>query len=210
MAGANALSFLSGDPLVWLSIRFHTAVLLKFRLSRSPTSGSAAHNIKRLAADLPARFIVFLRNLRAALRSRDVVTSLSKHRALLTDRAPKMMYLAVDLHEEPVAVPAVLHARAQAINPLPSVLGRAHRAKPVSPVSHRLMADLDTTLVPKILPMALRKHIPDVAHHCEADDDGRGLEVAERAALGYGLNLRFAASGLNRFCSDSTLGLLKS
>ena len=123
---------------------------------------------------------------------------------LMIDGSPEVVGFAVDRHEDFVEVSPVLHARAHAINPPHPDLGREHRTKPVPPVSHRLMADLDPAFVQKIFHVVQRQRIPNVKHHREADYTGKGFEVSERTAICHVLNPRCAASGLNRYCSDST------
>jgi len=60
-------------------------------------------------------------------------------------------------------------------------LGRENRPEPIPPEPHRLMRDVDPPLVQKVFDVPQRKRISDVPHHCQADDLGRGLEVAENA-----------------------------
>lgn len=52
---------------------------------------------------------------------------------------------------------------------LPSLSGE-HRAKPVPPESHRLVADIDPARERRIFDLAKRKRVSDVHHHCEPDD----------------------------------------
>lgn len=47
------------------------------------------------------------------------------------------------------------------------------------------MADLDAAFMQMVLDIAERQREPDVHHHGQANDLGRGLEVPEREALGH-------------------------
>lgn len=55
------------------------------------------------------------------------------------------------------------------------------RTEPVPPQPHGFVANVDPALEQQVfhVPQALRK--PDVHHDDEADDLGRGVEIAERA-----------------------------
>ena len=65
--------------------------------------------------------------------------------ALVIDGPPKIIALAVDLHENLVDLPA---PTAEASSPQPRLadIARAQRADAVPPKPHRLMADVDTAL----------------------------------------------------------------
>jgi hypothetical protein len=57
--------------------------------------------------------------------------------------------------------------------------------KPVPPIAHRFVADLDTLLMKQVFDIAQRQRETDVNRHCKADALWAGLEVAERLALGH-------------------------
>ena len=67
--------------------------------------------------------------------------------AFVIDRAPQVAHLAVHLHVHLVEVPLPLAKAPHAADPLPADVGSEHRAEPVPPVAHRLVADVDPALV---------------------------------------------------------------
>jgi hypothetical protein len=73
--------------------------------------------------------------------------------------------LAVDLHEHLIQMPAPLVAIAHRLHPPATDLGSEQLAKSVPPKPHRLMADVDATLVQQILDVAQRQREPDLHHH---------------------------------------------
>jgi len=109
-----------------------------------------------------------------------------EHFPFVIDGAPEIMRLAVDLHEDLVEMPAVLHSGAQALDPFASDLGGEHRPEAVPPVAHRFVADLDAAFVEEILHIPERQRVADVEHHRQADDLGARFEVAKGGALGHG------------------------
>ena len=58
------------------------------------------------------------------------------------------------------------------MNPALPFLGCKQRTKPVPPVPHGLVADLDATLGQQILDLPQRQREPNIHHHCEPDDLG--------------------------------------
>ena len=69
---------------------------------------------------------------------------------LVIDGAPEVVPLAVDLHENLVEMTPPV-ARSQPLDPALLDLICEHRAEPMLPKPHRLVADVDTTLVEQIL-----------------------------------------------------------
>jgi hypothetical protein len=61
--------------------------------------------------------------------------------------------------------------------------GGENRSKPVPPEPNRFVRDVDTALVQEVLDVPERQRIPDVHHHCKADNLGRRFEVAEDASV---------------------------
>jgi hypothetical protein len=47
--------------------------------------------------------------------------------------------------------------------------GGEHRANPVPPKTHRLVANADVAFVQQILGLAQRQRLPDIHHYCAAD-----------------------------------------
>ena len=70
-----------------------------------------------------------------------------QHLAFVIDGAPQVMCEAVDLHIDLVQVPAPVGQGAHAVDPLATDFGSEHRAKPVPPEPHRLVAGVDAALV---------------------------------------------------------------
>ena len=122
----------------------------------------------------------------------------------MIDSPPEVVPLAVNLHEDLVEVPlpaAGLHP----LDPSFSNLRCKHRTKPVPPVAHRLMADIDAPLMQKIFDVAKRKRETHVEHHRQADDLWARLEVAEVAAFRHAGTLASDLPLLKLSSSDSSL-----
>ena len=79
-----------------------------------------------------------------------------QHLAFMIDRAPLVTRLAFDPNKHFVQVPTPKRERS-AIKAPHSDLSSKHRAKPVPPISHCLITQIDATLVQKILYLAQRK-----------------------------------------------------
>src|SRR5580692_2220967 len=63
-------------------------------------------------------------------------------------------------------------------------LGGDHRAKPVPPEPHGLMADVDPALRQEILDIAQRQRVSHIHHHHQTNDFWRAVEIPERVAHG--------------------------
>ena len=109
--------------------------------------------------------------------------------AFMIDGAPKVVRHPVDLHVDLVQMPAPMLASAHPVDPSSPDLGGKHRAEPLPPEPHRLVADLDASLVREILHISKRQREPDVEHHRQANDLRAGLEIAKRGAFGRQKNL---------------------
>jgi len=90
------------------------------------------------------------------------------------------MGLAVDLHEHLVEMPLPLSDLAHVAGAAEADLAGEHRAKPIHPKPHALMANIDTPFVERIFDIPQRKRKADVHHDRELDDLMRRLEIAER------------------------------
>ncbi len=86
--------------------------------------------------------------------------------------------------------------------PLPDLCGE-HWPKPVSPQTHRLVADVDATFEQNVFNLAQRQRIADVQHHREANDLGRAVEIT--AGISHRLKLRNSPSPLKPIYSDNAL-----
>ena len=72
-----------------------------------------------------------------------------------------------------------------------------HRHKPVRPVPHRLMAQVDPALEQEALDVAQRQRKPHVHHHHEGDYPWPGVEVAERTG-GFAGGAAYLAPAVSR------------
>ena len=84
--------------------------------------------------------------------------------------------------------------------PLPDLCGE-HRPKPIPPVPHRLVADVDARFEQNVFNLAQRQRIADVQHHHEANDLGRTVEIT--AGISHRLRLRNSPSPLKPIYSDN-------
>jgi len=126
-----------------------------------------------------------------------------QHLALVIDSPPEVMPLTVDLHEHRVQVPLPA-AQSYPIDTAFADLGGEHRAKPVPPKPHRLVANVGAALVEQIFHISQRKREPNVHHHRQADDLGTGLEIAERGAFRHALTTVRTLRALKKSTSDRT------
>ena len=82
--------------------------------------------------------------------------------AFMVDGAPEIAEPAVDFYERLVQMPPPTRVVAHMRRPPPADLGGEHRAKPVPPEPHGLMADVDSALRQEALDIAQR---PRVSHN---------------------------------------------
>ena len=104
-----------------------------------------------------------------------------EHFALLVDRSPQVMHLAVDLHIHLVEVSLPMTEAPHPADPLASHVRSEHWAQPAPPVPHGLMADVDPALCQQVFHIAQAQRKADVHHHYQPDNIGRRVEIAERA-----------------------------
>ena len=64
-----------------------------------------------------------------------------------------------------------------------------HGPEAVPPKPHRFMAGVDPPFVQQVFDVSKRKGEPDVHHHRQADDLGRGLEITEGAGFCHFVSL---------------------
>jgi hypothetical protein len=74
-----------------------------------------------------------------------------EHLALVIDRSPEIVHLAVDFHVDLVEVPAPMTEASHAVYPLPADIAGKEWPKPVPPLAHRLMANVDAALEQQVL-----------------------------------------------------------
>ncbi len=88
-----------------------------------------------------------------------------QHLTLVIYSAPEVVRLAVDLYVDLIEVPPpVAESPHAADQPLADV-GGEHRAEPVPPKPHRLVADVDAALEQQILDVAQRQRVADLHHN---------------------------------------------
>jgi hypothetical protein len=102
---------------------------------------------------------------------------------------PKIVRLAVDLHEHLIQMPPPMCARPHSVNPSATDLSCKHRAKSVPPKSNRLMADVDAAFVQKILHIPQRERKPHIHHNGQADDLRARLKVTKGAGFCHRVTL---------------------
>ena len=102
----------------------------------------------------------------------------------MVDGASEITEPAVDLHKDLVQMPPPLRIAAHVRDPPLADLGGEHRAKPVPPEPHGLMADVDPALRQEILDIAQRQRVSHIHHHHQANDFWRAVEIPERVAHG--------------------------
>lgn len=93
--------------------------------------------------------------------------------ALVINRTPQVMKLAVDPHIGFVQVPFPMSASPHPAYPLAANVGRKHQTKTAPPEPHRLVADIHPALNQKIFHVPQRERIPHVERYYHTDDLGR-------------------------------------
>ena len=69
----------------------------------------------------------------------------------VNDNTLEVVGFTVDLHEGLIQMPLPIRMSAKVLNPISSDLGGEHRAEPVPPKPHRLVANINTALMQQIL-----------------------------------------------------------
>jgi len=110
--------------------------------------------------------------------------------ALVIDRTPQVMRLAVDLHVDLIEIPFPMAETAHSAHTLPPNIGRKHRAKTIPPQPHRLVADVNAAFEQQILHVPKRQRETHIHQHDKADHLGRRVKSTKWARR---LGSRFAA-----------------
>lgn len=80
---------------------------------------------------------------------------------------------------------------------------RKHRTKPVPPVAHRFMADLDAKVLQQVLDPAQRYRDLNLKHQRQTDCLRAGPGVAERRALRHSFTQEQRDDRFNKSSSDN-------
>lgn len=102
-----------------------------------------------------------------------------QHLAFMIHSPPKVMPLAIHLHENFVYAPLPFAVCSQLLNTRSSNFSSKHWAKPVPPIPDSFVADIDPAFVKQVFDIPQRKWKPNVQHHCKTNDLGTGFEVFE-------------------------------
>ena len=115
---------------------------------------------------------------------------------------PKIVRLAVDLHENFVQVPLPIGMGALLLDAFSADLGGEQRAEPIPPKADRFVANVDAALVQQVFDISKRKWKSDVHHYRQANDLGRRFEISKWAWFGHGQTLCDRPARLKQFSSD--------
>ena len=97
----------------------------------------------------------------------------------MVDRASEIVLVTVDLHKDPIHLPAPLGNLARRPGSAFLDLTGEEQPKPVDPFPHALMANVDAAFVQQVLGISERQRKADIHHDLQADDFRRRFEVAE-------------------------------
>jgi hypothetical protein len=134
-----------------------------------PSSRIAAGKERRpsvtMARGRPWRFNAFFRNFKtrcfiALFRQKGF-----EDLALVINRTPQIMPLAVDPDEHLIEVPAPVMKPTHPIHPLAPDISCEQRPEAVPSQPHRLVANVDTPFEQHILDIAQRQRKPNVSHN---------------------------------------------
>ncbi len=125
------------------------------------------------------------------------------HLALVVHGPPKLVCLAVDLHENLVQMPLPMCPWPHPVHPSAADLSRKHRTEPVPPEPNGFVADLDAAFMQQILHIAERKRKPHIEHHVKANDLRGCLEVPKRTVFCHSETLRDRPARLKQVSPDS-------
>lgn len=79
------------------------------------------------------------------------------------------MSLAIDLHVDLINMPLPVTKALHPANALAADFSREKRTEPVSPMAHRLVAEVDTALEQQVLHVPQRKRIAEIQHDHHPD-----------------------------------------
>jgi hypothetical protein len=129
--------------------------------------------------------------------------------AVLSQRLPKVVRLVVDLLEHLIQVPLPIRICAHLADPFFLVdLRGKQRAKPVPPVPHNFVADVDAELVRHVLDVSEQKWKANVHHDRKENDLRARLEVPEWGTFCHLQKLSGHPARFKKISSDSALRYL--
>jgi hypothetical protein len=97
------------------------------------------------------RFIDFFNNFSAAFQ----------HLAFVINGAPQIVCHSINFHKHLVQVPAPVFASAHHVHAFTPEFRGKQRTKPVPPVAHRFMTNLNPTLMKQVFDIAQRQREPN-------------------------------------------------
>ncbi len=124
----------------------------------------------------------------------------------MINRPPKVMRLAIDLHEIIIQVPLPIRVSAHLLNALPADFSSEHPAKPIPPEPNGFVADINAAFVQKILNIPKRRRETDIELHRQPDDLGASFEVAKWRTFGHEQKLDRRPARLKPVSPDGTRG----
>lgn len=123
-----------------------------------------------------------------------------QHLALVIHGTPKIMRLAINLHKYLIQMPLPVRVCAHLLNSFAADFSGEHRAKSISPLSNRFMADVDAALVQKALDITERQRKTDVQHYRQADHLTARFKIPKWIRFGHPARLGNRPAQLKRFC----------
>jgi hypothetical protein len=124
---------------------------------------------------------------------------------LVINGPPKVVRLAVNLHEHLIQMRLPVCPRPHSVNPTATDLSGKHLAKTVPSKSNSFVADVDATFVQKIFHIPQRERKTSVHHHGQADDLRARLEVTKEGTFCHPERLGGSPARLKKSSSDSAL-----
>ena len=93
-----------------------------------------------------------------------------QHFAFVIDGAPQIVFNPVDLDENFVEMPPPMAKSSRRVKAISADLRSGNRPEPVPPEPHRLMRDVDPTIMKQVFHIPQRKRIADIHHHRQPEN----------------------------------------
>ena len=103
----------------------------------------------------------------------------------MIDSTPKVVFHAIDLHENFVEVPQSLTEMTHRPHPAATDLYREDRPEAVPPKADCRRRDVNAALMQQVFDIPKRERVAHIHHHRQAEDLGRRLEVAENTGVAH-------------------------